>query len=762
MLERVGLLEAVVAALHSYPCNSELLQALAERFNRRFNTFGTAEGETSLDLWALHRISGLPISGQFYEEVCLSDLDRDRTSGAGSYFLSHSFRYLARVWRDLARCGRSDCPSASRGTVRVSCDAWIHFFYNGPFCFYKEFAGDNYDPAAYAQLKVRLDDDARYLYAPRGVNWNPRRLSDCTHLAAYLVYWLCTFALPFGEEGNIRPEAIYPACILADGVQLALAPAALANIFRGLGELTSSPSPRDKNITLATHYLGAWAGLLLPELCQNISLERPSMPLIFMFRNRPEREQQKQLKEARRRLSFVPAAGQPGLDLACCSFGFRPCVEEGQRGRVYRLPHHAAPVATLCKDWLCCVRPSVLLFRKGSLLFMEPYFPHRFARNLRYDQDVPPNANFVLSTRAYKGPDRHLVASSWWCYFLRRDTAPEFFVPELRHEGRVGILYARWWSRHSQAFRERADDIKKAERDYLSRAGALVSTIAPTFLQREFADIAQTVTTVGRRCAVAQATSMADSEAFTGALKPLSRPESSSTASRVRGEPPLLLDCDYTIDAALTSPILPSVTRVWERHLEQSIIHVGPREFISWIESGTTLRHFWDAIAEAGKAVKVPFDRVVLRPTFSVAPRECFIPEKDLPRRDTPSARKRRASEEAGPSQPAARGRTPEPSSPAMAGASTSGVGELAEGTPREGVAPQDDVDYNPTFDGTPSPEGADIPRVASAETEYIPVEAAAAEGVEHLAGVVPDEGGLPLLWFCSGGRRLPAGGAMI
>ncbi|MQL99028.1 hypothetical protein Taro_031747 [Colocasia esculenta] len=238
---------------------------------------------------------------------------------------------------------------------------------------------------------------------------------------------------------------------------------------------------------------------------------------------------------------------------------------------------------------------------------------------------------------------------------------------------------------------------------------------------------------------------MADSEASAGALKPLSRPESSLAASRVRGEPPLvyfwwrhfLLDCDYTIDAALTSPILSSVTRVWERHLQQSIIRVGPREFISWIESGTTLRHFRDAIAEAGKAVKVPFDRVVLRPTFSVAPR-VLLPEKDLPRRDTPSARKKRASEEAGPSQPAARGRTPEPSSPAVAGASTSGVGELAEGTPREDVAPQGDEDYNPTFDGTPSPEGADLPPVASTKTGYIPVEAAAAEGVERQAGVVP------------------------
>ncbi|MQM11207.1 hypothetical protein Taro_044112 [Colocasia esculenta] len=103
LLDQVGLLHAVVAALYSYPCHTGLLQALAERFNRRFNTFCVADGETCLDLWALHSISGLPISGHFYEEVCLNDLLRDQSTGAGSYVLSHSFRYLMKVWRDLAR-----------------------------------------------------------------------------------------------------------------------------------------------------------------------------------------------------------------------------------------------------------------------------------------------------------------------------------------------------------------------------------------------------------------------------------------------------------------------------------------------------------------------------------------------------------------------------------------------------------------------------------------------------------------------------------
>ncbi|MQM16433.1 hypothetical protein Taro_049389 [Colocasia esculenta] len=614
LLDQVGLLHAIVAALYSYPCHSGLLQALVERFNRRFNTFGIANGETCLDLWALHRVSGLPISGQFYEEVCLNDLLRDQSTGSGSYVLSHSFRYLMKVWRDLARCGKGECLSASKGTVRVSCDAWLRFFYNGPFCFHKEFAGDSYNPADYLQLSVSLEDNVKYLYAPRGSGWNPRQLPNRTYLAAYLAYWLSTFVLPFGEEGNIRPEVIYPACSLASGVQLALAPATLANIFHGLGDLTVSPSPRDRSIVLPTHYLSAWAGLLLPELCHNISLENPSMPLLFMFRNRPEQVHQQQLSEARRRLSFVPSAGQSGLDLACCSRDSRPYAEESRGGRIYHLPHSSAPSASFRKEWLCCIRPSVLLFRKGGSLFMEPYFPHRFARNFGYDQAVPRNADFALLDMTYRGLDRHLVASSWWYFFIRRDPSQEFFIPEQRRDGR--------------AFRERADVVKAAEGAYLSRAGASISSIASKFLRREFPELVGKVSTVGRRRARAQVTDPTERKPRVGALEPLVRPVGSSATSRGSGEPPLvyfwwrhfLLDCGYQVDTALSAFIPHDVSRAWERHLCHSIARVGPREFISWIENGTTLQHFWDVIAEAGKVVKVPFDQVVLPPPFSQAP----------------------------------------------------------------------------------------------------------------------------------------------
>ncbi|MQL75034.1 hypothetical protein Taro_007391, partial [Colocasia esculenta] len=313
LLEHVGIRHAVTAALYSYPCHAGLLQALTERFNRRFNTFVTAEGETSLDLWAFHRISGLPICGGLYEEVCLDDLHRNGSTGTGSYLTPYSLRYLTKVWRDLACVGREQAPSACKSTVRVSFNAWISFFYNGPFCFHNSFAGDTTAWSVYYQLLVEQEEKDRFLPASKDRGWNPRNLPDRTYLAAYLAYWLSTFVVPYGEDGYIRPEVLYPACVLADGRRLALAPAALANIFHGLGNLTASLVPRDRAV--------------------------------------------------------------------------------------------------------------------GTAVILEPYYPHRFARNFGYDQAVPLNADFPLQARLYRGSDRHLVAASWWCYYIRRGPSPACVIP---------------------------------------------------------------------------------------------------------------------------------------------------------------------------------------------------------------------------------------------------------------------------------------------------------------------------------------------
>ncbi|MQL95535.1 hypothetical protein Taro_028213 [Colocasia esculenta] len=168
MLKASGIYGAVETALYDYPCYTGILRALVERFNTRWNTFGTAEGETSVDLWSLHQISGLPISGQPYEEVVLNDLHSHRSNGSGRYVHPYSLRFLTKFF--------SRRPSSRRLSATGS---------------EKAFSG------------------TIYLF-PKDMGWNPRRLPDRTHLAAYLPRLPAAPALKANRNrGNeIRPDVL--------------------------------------------------------------------------------------------------------------------------------------------------------------------------------------------------------------------------------------------------------------------------------------------------------------------------------------------------------------------------------------------------------------------------------------------------------------------------------------------------------------------------------------------------------------------------
>ncbi|MQM13100.1 hypothetical protein Taro_046021, partial [Colocasia esculenta] len=426
ILKLSDIYEAVEAALYDYPCHTGLLQALVERFNARWNTFGTAEGETSIDLWSFHRISGLPISGGFYEEVVLDDLHTYRSNGAGQHILPYSLRFLTKVWRDLALIGRKDDPDSPLSNLRVSQNAWLRYFYNGPFCFFDNFATEGRHLEEYNQLNVRKPHHGRYIFAPENTGWNPRRLPDRTYLAAYLVYWLSSFVIPYGEEELIRPGLIYHACLLAEGHKFAIAPAALANIFHGLGSLSSHSSPRDRKTLLPTHYLSAWAGLLLPGLCQIVDLPRPTAPLILLFRNRPCEDLVTQLTGARYSLSFLPNGEQYLLQFGLMSRGVRPYSVQTSDGVTYHLPHSRSFGPLLYKDWLLCIRPSVLVYRRGSSLVLEPYYPSSFPLGFAVQQRLPPIADlgpFSHDLNSYTRSRK--ISPAVWSLTNRHQTKPE-------------------------------------------------------------------------------------------------------------------------------------------------------------------------------------------------------------------------------------------------------------------------------------------------------------------------------------------------
>ncbi|MQL84290.1 hypothetical protein Taro_016800 [Colocasia esculenta] len=439
LLDHVGIRHAVTAALYSYPCHAGLLQALAERFNRRFNTFATAKGETSIDLWAFHRISGLPICGSLYEEVCQDDLHRDNSKGKGSYHTPYSLRYLTKVWRDLARAGKDETPSACKSSVRV---------------------------------------------------------------------------------------------------------------------------------------------------------------------------------------------------------------------------------------------------------------------------------------------DRHLVAASWWCYYIRRGPPLGCVLPDAERSGQVDIYYARWWFRHSNVFREQLDRIKEAEEKRLCRVDLSSLALSSAFLKQKFPAVDRSLHGSRRKKEGSQKAPLTEKHAYTEAMKPLERSSISGLKDK-QSLPPqkhyswwlhLLSDCGYPANAALSSPILPDgytndLWPHWEQHLKNSIARVGPVEFISQLDNCTRLQDLWDAISKAGKVVKLDPKAVVLPPSFSPIPDASYVSEPVKKKPSSPRPKKRRAARAGGASKRVAQERTiedPLPEEPAPSDAVVEGADFGAQND--EGIGDMETDDYHHVRDGAPSSDEEDTP----------------------------------------------------
>ncbi|MQM07685.1 hypothetical protein Taro_040531 [Colocasia esculenta] len=165
----------------------------------------------------------------FIQQLTLDDLDADDAAViaereySATDSITRASTIVPAIWEvhgqpkfRFSFSGLSLLPSASA----YSSDDYSQFCLLGqilkgstPSCF----AGDTTSWNDYYQLSVEQEGNVKFLPASKNKGWNPRRLPDRTYLAAYLAYWLSTFVVPYGEEGYIRPEVLYPACALADG-----------------------------------------------------------------------------------------------------------------------------------------------------------------------------------------------------------------------------------------------------------------------------------------------------------------------------------------------------------------------------------------------------------------------------------------------------------------------------------------------------------------------------------------------------------------
>ncbi|MQM20181.1 hypothetical protein Taro_053197, partial [Colocasia esculenta] len=474
ILMTAGVYHSVYAARYEYPISRGLCCGLIEVFNSKFNTFYTVEGETSLDLWSLYQLTGLPIDGEPYEEVSLPDPLKDETDGEGRYTLGFSYCYLMKVYRTLFLSYNKGASLKDR--KRIRCHMWLEYFF---------FTEEKYDgfPSVDGTLKSAKKpcqkaklSESTFKENRRGPN--PANVDPCTHCAAYLVYWLCTFAMPNGDNTVIRPEAIYLACQMDWGIRLSLCPAVLCLIYRTLGELSHHDFPRTRRIISPFHFFNAWVCTLFPEFAPR-SIQAPLLfPRMLEFASAEPPSTSAQLYDIRGRLTNIPVDSPGTIHFWTLASHSRPLVNRHRECSDYISEEytHILSGKKLLKpclepelrDWALSIRPSVLVFRRGQIVYMEPYYPFRFGRNFGYDQHIPPSsARFFPEERVVQGLKAVDEARRWWDFFHRLDPST-FRVPAPGRTPRVTQEYIKWWNARTGFYRSiKLDCWDKAEQQVL-------------------------------------------------------------------------------------------------------------------------------------------------------------------------------------------------------------------------------------------------------------------------------------------------------
>ncbi|KAL2927963.1 Chorismate synthase [Bienertia sinuspersici] len=120
-LSNVDLLDVVYTSLIFYECNPPMMQRFCESWCPLTNTLRKEADETSIRLWDIRTLSGLPITGMLYEEVVpVSDEMED--SKNSRHFLPFSCKYMfAALQRIRSKSGKS----------YATFEEWCRFWFRG-------------------------------------------------------------------------------------------------------------------------------------------------------------------------------------------------------------------------------------------------------------------------------------------------------------------------------------------------------------------------------------------------------------------------------------------------------------------------------------------------------------------------------------------------------------------------------------------------------------------------------------------------------
>lgn len=399
-LDQAGIYGAVGVSRFPYHFCSNTWKAFCELWSPLTNTLHHGAGEMSMSLYDLMLIGGLPLLGVPYEEFIPVNKELQPTD-------SNTLADLLRIHSEL-------CVSHSRN--HILWDQWLAYFYRGRILY-----------AAFGESKYRRDrvQPEKFMYR--------KVASDITkevELAAFLAFWLSRFVLP-SPSSRIRPETFYMACLMARGNRVSLAPTVLGCIYHGLGELVTGPrAPSVSQGCLPVHYVIGWLGEHFT--CFYRRRVASDFPANYPYLARYAGVDGEYLDITSARVAFRTAE----------SIDYRPAPFIEEKGSFF-LDDQSLSEKRF--EFLASIRSSLLPVRMGSELWLEPYYPNRFARQFGFDQGTPSNKLLFAVEKRKQCCIEDLARAQR--ALLMAETGSRFYIPRSTYNGACTWRYCRWWMR---------------------------------------------------------------------------------------------------------------------------------------------------------------------------------------------------------------------------------------------------------------------------------------------------------------------------
>ncbi|KAL2906432.1 Serine/threonine-protein phosphatase 7 long form-like protein [Bienertia sinuspersici] len=394
-LANIHLLDAVYASMFLYECDVPMMHYFCESWCPKTNTILTVAGETSISLWDIRTLTGLPITGILYDE-----------------FVPTAFELTGS--KDGKQCLPPSCSSY------VTFEEWCRFWFRGP---------KKYSTTSLPQ--VEKDFSALRTSKP----WNdfvheafvildiPEEHRMDTYLAGFLTCWLCAFVLPLKDLGCIRPSVFKPASLLVSGKRISLFISVLTCIYKGLGELSSSFTPRKQVEHFPAHYIYAWLARYFRSHRMGVH-DFVGAPLIAFYGT----DAIKTLARKEAKSSICSGLDINWVIIAPNDTISVKYVDDSMQSQQVT-------------DFFLSMRSCFLTLRYDNNCIAEPYSPHRFSRQFGFHQYVPGELK----------PPPEKITRQYLCSLLqtsvRLGTHSSFVIPArgLKMNLRVTDNYTSWW-----------------------------------------------------------------------------------------------------------------------------------------------------------------------------------------------------------------------------------------------------------------------------------------------------------------------------